>query len=129
MPTPTRPTPVGNYEVLQDFESVDASIRVIEMGDSSHTVGPHVHLHSTQTYLALEGTVSVTVDGVETVIRPYECVHVPVGARHATRPVGGRAVIANISVPPLRVDDQLAAAPASAPHDLVLPSDEMDVDD
>ncbi len=126
MPEVRRPEPVGNYDVLQDHEVRDASIRVIRMENTAEAVEPHLHHLSQQVYVALEGRAVIVVDGVEHTVEPYGSVTVPRGSVHTARPEGGTAVVMNISLPPLRADDQ---APLPGGSDLNLPSDLSDVDD
>lgn len=124
-----RPPMVGQYELVQDFDSPEASIRVFRVWAGGHEVQTHVHQHSTQFYVALEGSVAIERDGVETVIAPYEVVRVTRGTSHGARATGAEAVVLNISVPPLRADDQVAVEPDVYRADLRLPSQESDVED
>ncbi len=127
MPTARNIPQVGRYQVLEEHDSRGASVRVIRIHASTEAVEPHVHIFSTQTYVALEGRVAITCDGVETVIAPYEAVLVPPGVTHGARAMDAVAVVMNISVPPLGADDQIAALPE--PEDLRLPSEASDIDD
>lgn len=38
-----RPVPVGNYELLEDFESPAATVRVLRMARTGQAVERHVH--------------------------------------------------------------------------------------
>jgi len=128
--TSTRPTPVGLYHLLTDFECPAASVRVFRMRGEGDAVGSHVHRRSMQMYLAIEGTVVVEVDGVETVLKPYEVLAVWPGSVHRASPLDGEAVVANISIPPLGADDQVPATSAPEPADRQLPQgDDADVED
>jgi quercetin dioxygenase-like cupin family protein len=120
---------VGNYELVQDFDSPEASIRVFRVWAGGNSVQPHVHQHSTQYYVALEGRVTIERDGVETVLEPYEVLPVHRGVLHGAKATGAEAVVLNISVPPLRADDQVAANPDVFRADLRLPGHDRDVDD
>ena len=111
-----RPAPVGLYDLLQDFQCAAASVRVLRLGGTGDAVGGHIHHHSMQIYLALQGTVIIDIDGTETVLEPYACLEVPANQVHSATPVGGDAVVVNISIPPLGTDDQVPVAPAAS-HD------------
>ncbi|MCC6382744.1 MAG: cupin domain-containing protein [Dehalococcoidia bacterium] len=106
-----RPPRVGRYTVLTDFQASGASVRVFELGQATGAVEAHVHQRSAQIYVALEGQVVIVREGHETTITPYEALEVPAGQVHAARAAGGRAVVMNVSVPPLAADDQMPATP------------------
>jgi mannose-6-phosphate isomerase-like protein (cupin superfamily) len=128
--TSTRPTPVGLYHLLTDFECPAASVRVIRMSGEGDAVGSHVHRRSMQMYLAIEGSVVVEIDGVETVLRPFDVLPVWPGSVHRASPLGGEAVVANISIPPLGADDQVPVTQVPEPADRSLPRGEgADVED
>lgn len=127
--TSPRPTPVGLYHILQDFECPAASVRVFRMASTGDSVAGHVHRRSMQIYVALEGSVVVDVDGVETLLEPYGALPVWPGSVHSATPVGADAVLMNISIPPLAADDQVAAPITHEAPDMVLPHDGGDVDD
>lgn len=120
--TAARPTPVGLYHLLTDFECPAASVRVLRMSGEGDAVGSHVHRRSAQIYVALEGSVAVEVDGVEHILRPYETLAVWPGSVHRASPVDGEAVVMNISVPPLGADDQLPVAAPTGTEDPSLPA-------
>jgi mannose-6-phosphate isomerase-like protein (cupin superfamily) len=121
---------VGLYHLLTDFECPAASVRVIRMSGEGDAVGSHVHRRSMQMYLAIEGSVVVEIDGVETVLRPYDALPVWPGSVHRASPLGGEAVVANISIPPLGADDQVPVAQVPEPPDRSLPLGEgADVED
>jgi|GEM_PF-951143 len=124
-----RPVPVGTYELLTDFVAQNASIRIFRMHGAGERVEPHVHHKSAQIYLLLEGAARITVDGVDHVLHPYQAFSVPVGVPHAAVPIGEEAVLANISVPPLRFDDQLPPDTPAAPPDFELPGPGADLED
>jgi quercetin dioxygenase-like cupin family protein len=120
---------VGIYEVLTDFVTPQASIRVIRMAGAAERVEQHIHHKSTQIYLSLSGDVRIVVDGVEQVLPPYEAVAVHPGIPHGASPVGAEAILANISVPALSPDDQLPVEDQPEPPDLALPGPGSDVED
>lgn len=127
--TNPRPTPVGLYHILTDFEGPTASVRVFRMRSAGDAIGSHLHRRSMQIYVALEGSVVVDIDGVETVLKPFDVLQVWPGSLHTTSPVDGDAVVMNISIPPLAADDQLAGLPAAEPPDTRLPSAGTDIED
>jgi mannose-6-phosphate isomerase-like protein (cupin superfamily) len=104
--TTGRPPLVGDYELLADYQVPTASVRVIRMRAGAQAVGSHVHRRSMQIYIALAGEIAVEHDGVTAALMPYQSLSVWPGSRHSARPVGGDAVLMNISIPPLDADDQ-----------------------
>jgi mannose-6-phosphate isomerase-like protein (cupin superfamily) len=104
----SRPPKVGQYELLLDFECAPASVRVIELRANTELVEHHVHRKTAQIYVALRGQAVVDIDGQQVLIEPYRAVHVPAGAVHGVHAASREAVVMNISVPPLAVDDQVA---------------------
>lgn len=124
-----RPQPVGTYEILTDFVTPSASIRVFRIRGVAQRIEPHVHHHSAQVYLVLAGEARIMVDGVEHFLRPYQALSVPIGVAHSAVPVGEVAVLANISTPPLRVDDQLPPDAPATPPDFELPGPGADMED
>lgn len=124
-----RPKPVGHYEVMEDFVTPQASIRIIRMRGEGMEVETHVHHRTTQIYVALEGRVGVVRDGIEVVLEPYAAMTVPVGREHGARPIDGEAIVMNISVPPLAVDDLAPMAVVTKSADFKLPENEDQVDD
>jgi mannose-6-phosphate isomerase-like protein (cupin superfamily) len=124
-----RPVPVGVYELLSDFDSKRMSVRVFRLVRESEYVDRHRHRKSTQVYVAIDGRVAITRDGVESVLSPFEALEVPPGTIHGARALDQTAVVMNISSPPLDADDQvpLAAEPHTAGFDL--PVEGADVDD
>lgn len=124
-----RPSPVGTYELVQDFINAQASIRILAMDAVDEEVQAHIHTRTTQVYVVLEGRAAIEVDGVEQIYGQYDCVNVPVRSLHRARPVGGPAIIMNLSVPPLAADDQSYAHPQEEHPDLRLPGEGGDVDD
>jgi mannose-6-phosphate isomerase-like protein (cupin superfamily) len=117
------------YQLLQDFECAATSVRVFRMQGARDAVGSHVHRRSAQVYVALRGTVMVDVDGMETVLAPYQALAVWPGQGHSASAVGGEAVLMNISVPPLGADDQVAVRHATESPDLGLPREGGDIED
>jgi mannose-6-phosphate isomerase-like protein (cupin superfamily) len=124
-----RPAPVGHYDIVTDFVAPGASVRVFRMRGVGERIEPHVHHCSAQVYLVLEGEVRITLDGVEHFLAPYQALSVPIGISHSAVPLEGEAVLANISVPPLRFDDQLPPERPALPPDFRLPHPGVDLED
>ena len=124
-----RPPVIGRYALLEDFEAKEASIRIIQLASQDESVDVHLHRQSVQFYVALEGDVVVSCDGVARLLRQYEVFRVPRESVHGVRAAGDWAVIANISVPPLAADDQSAAPLPGERRDMHLPGDESDLED
>lgn len=116
-----RPRPVGKYHVLQDFVCPDASVRVLRLEGAAERVEPHLHHHSMQIYLAIEGGAVITVDGEERVLEPFGATAVWPGMAHSASALGGTATVVNISIPPLEGDDQFEVTPFAEPPDVRLP--------
>ena len=127
--TSPRPIPVGVYELLSDFDSKRMGVRVFRLKRGSEYVDRHRHRISTQVYVALEGTVAILRDGVETLLDPHQALEVLPGVVHAARSVGLSALVMNISVPPLRADDQTPLGSEPHPHDFELPLEGGDLED
>lgn len=102
-----RPVRVGNYDLLEDFETAEATVRVLQMARTGQAIDQHVHERSTQIYVALQGRIRVEVDGAVRELAPYQATTIPAGSAHGAGPIGETAVLMNISIPPLRADDQL----------------------
>lgn len=124
-----RPVPVGNYSLLEDFECPSASVRVIRMTAGEERVEPHVHRRSMQLYVVLSGQAVVESDNVERVLEPYRPFAVWPGSPHGVRPTTDEAVVMNISIPPLGVDDQGPLQGEHLPPDYGLPSEGSDLED
>jgi mannose-6-phosphate isomerase-like protein (cupin superfamily) len=102
-----RPAPVGRYGLLQDFENQDLSVRILRMDEGDEAIGRHVHQRCAQVYVVLQGYVAVERSGKTVELGPYEVASVGAGVPHSARPLGGPAVVMNISTPPLAADDQI----------------------
>jgi mannose-6-phosphate isomerase-like protein (cupin superfamily) len=124
-----RPALVGDYELLLDFESRGAGVRVLRLIDAAG-IEPHMHHRTRQIYVALEGMSVVEIDGIETEIAPYAALEVAPEQVHSARPAGATSLVMNISVPPLSTDDQVPlGAPPVYREDLNLPGATSDLDD
>ncbi len=127
--TGPRPIPVGVYELLADHDSRRVSVRVLRLSRGSEFVDRHMHRHSTQVYVALEGRAGILRDGVETLLSPYDALEVVPGVIHAARAIDGTAVVMNISTPPLAPDDQAPLGAELHTSAFDLPLQDGDVDD
>lgn len=127
--THPRPQPVGTYHILQDYECPTASVRVFRMIAPGDTIGGHAHRRSMQIYVAIEGAAVIDVDGVKTVLEPYQALSVWAGAVHSATPVGHEAVLMNISIPPLAADDQAAQPFTHEAPDMRIPHSSADIDE
>jgi mannose-6-phosphate isomerase-like protein (cupin superfamily) len=103
----TRPQRVGQYDLLQDFENGNLSIRVIRMVQASAAVTRHVHHRSDQVYVALQGEVTIMRGDERIDLAPFEVAAIPRGVAHGAWPRGVDAIVMNISTPALAADDQL----------------------
>lgn len=124
-----RPVPIGEYEVLQDFECPTASVRVLRLTGPAESIQAHVHRRSMQIYVAISGRSIVSIDGQDHLLEPYDTVPVWPGSAHSATPANGETVLLNISVPPLGADDQLPLQPPTEFPDMKLPTREEDVND
>lgn len=127
--TDQRPQLVGDYKLLQDFQNNSIGIRVLQMSSDDKQIEPHLHHHSAQVYIGLEGKAIVECDGVEHQVSAYDIVSIPRQSLHTARALDGPAVVMNISVPPLRADDQAPSLSTVEAPDMRMPSDESDIDD
>jgi mannose-6-phosphate isomerase-like protein (cupin superfamily) len=50
---------------------------------------PHVHARQTERHEVIEGSMRLTIDGREHVLRPGDATDVPPGVSHRQRPSGG----------------------------------------
>ena len=63
---------------------------------------PHYHKRSTELYYVLEGEGTVSLDGVETLVRKGSLVHIPPGVVHGAK---GRVRVLVIGIPDIAEDD------------------------
>lgn len=124
-----RPPMVGRYQLLLDYECPDATVRILRLKAGEQAVEQHLHHHTDQIYVTLEGEAVISNEGVDVPLPRYHATTVTRGSLHAARAVAGEAVVINISVPPLRADDQKAAHPDLARNDLSMPSMDSDLED
>jgi mannose-6-phosphate isomerase-like protein (cupin superfamily) len=124
-----RPPLVGEYDLVTDYESDEMTVRIFRMTTGTERIEPHVHQRSAQVYVPLVGQVTVSVDGVETIVNPYHVLRVAAGRAHSARPTAGTVIVMNISVPPLRADDQVPTMAVPETPDLALPAAGGDVED
>jgi mannose-6-phosphate isomerase-like protein (cupin superfamily) len=129
MTTLHRPVPVGNYEVLQDFERPNVGVRVLRLKRGTGAIEGHTHQRSMQMYVAIEGGVTVHIDGEQTLLQPYQAVPIWPGSAHSAEATMEDAVLLNISLPALSAEDQLPIGITPEPPDFALPHDTDDIDD
>ncbi len=67
----------------------DHVVRISTMTEPFHW---HRHLNSDETFLVLEGRLSIEFENGTVELEPGQILTVPRGVRHRTRPVGGRSV-------------------------------------
>ena len=124
-----RPVPIGDYEVLQDFDCPTASVRVLRLAGPAESIRAHAHRRSMQIYVALSGRAIVSIDGEDHFLEPYDTVPVWPGSAHSATSADGETTLLNISVPPLGADDQLPVQPPAEFPDMELPTRDEDVND
>ncbi len=107
--TGPRPPRVGNYDLLEDFETDDATVRVLRMAPAGQSIQQHLHEKTTQIYVALQGRVRVEVEGKTVDLEPYRATVIPAGKAHGAGAVGETAILINTSIPPLAAADQIPA--------------------
>jgi len=100
---------VGNYDLLEDFETDDVTVRVLRIASAGESIQQHLHERTTQIYVALQGRVRVEVEGKTVDLEPYGAIVIPAGKAHGAGSLGEAAILMNISVPPLAADDQILA--------------------
>ena len=107
MTSPRRPRQVGQYEVIQDFQTSGLSIRIIRMDLATAAIGRHVHHKCEQVYVVMEGEVTVLRGDERLELGLHDVAAIPHGVPHGAFPRQGNAVVMNISTPPLDPDDQV----------------------
>ena len=96
---------IGDYQVLADMRTPECSLRVLQLspGKSVHL---HGHRKTTQVYFVIEGDAIATVAEESKKLGPRESLRVPIGTPHAIS-TESTAIVLSISIPPLRLDDQV----------------------
>ncbi len=98
----------GDYTVIAHHEFPESSLRVLRM-EPGQEIPAHLHQHSAQSYLVLEGSAEVRTNDVFVRLNQGEAVRIAIGHIHAVQPVGGPATLVSVSVPPLSADDHIPA--------------------
>ncbi|MCC7363423.1 MAG: hypothetical protein IT303_03550 [Dehalococcoidia bacterium] len=124
-----RPPMVGRYQLLLDYECPDATVRIIRLKAGHQAVEQHLHHHTNQIYVTIEGEAIISNEGVDIPLPLHHATTVTRGSLHSARAKDGDAIVINISVPPLRPDDQKPAHPDLARNDLSMPSMDSDLED
>ena len=96
---------MGDYQVLADMRTPECSLRILRLSPG-RTVNFHVHHKTTQVYFVIEGDAMATVAGEDKKLGPMESLRVPVDTPHALS-TESTAIVLSISIPPLRLDDQI----------------------
>ena len=96
---------MGDYQVLADMRIPECSLRVIRLS-SGRMVNLHVHRKTTQVYFVMEGDAIAIIAGEKKKLDPLESLRVPSDTPHALS-TDSAAVVLSISIPPLRLDDQI----------------------
>ncbi len=96
---------MGDYQVLTDMRMPECSLRILRLSPGK-TVNPHVHHKTTQVYFVIEGDAMATIAGENKKLGPMESLRIPIGIPHALS-TESTTVVLIISIPPLRLDDQI----------------------
>ena len=96
---------MGDYHVLADMRMPECSLRILRLSRGK-TVNLHVHRKTTQVYFVIEGDAVATVAGEDKKLGPMESLRVPIDTPHAIS-TESTAIVLSISIPPLRLDDQI----------------------
>jgi len=96
---------MGDYQVLADMRMPECSLRILRLSRGK-TVNLHVHRKTTQVYFVIEGDAMATVAGEDKKLGPMESLRVPIDTPHALS-TESTAIVLSISIPPLRLDDQI----------------------
>ena len=96
---------MGDYQVLADMRMPECSLRLLRLSRGM-SVNLHVHHKTTQVYFVMEGDAVATVAGEKKKLGPMESLRVPIDTPHAIS-TESTAIVLSISIPPLRLDDQL----------------------
>jgi mannose-6-phosphate isomerase-like protein (cupin superfamily) len=96
---------MGDYQVLADMRMPECSLRILRLSRGK-TVNLHVHRKTTQVYFVMEGDAVATVAGEDKKLGPMESLRVPIDTPHAIS-TESTAIVLSISIPPLRLDDQI----------------------
>ncbi len=96
---------MGDYQVLADMRMPECSLRILRLSPGK-TVNPHVHHRTTQVYFVIEGDAMATIAGENKKLGPMESLRIPIGTPHALS-TESTTVVLTVSIPPLRLDDQI----------------------
>ena len=90
-------------DLLEDFDTESATIRVLRMAPTGQAIQQHLHEKTTQIYVALQGRVRVEVEGKTIDLEPYRATVIHAGKPHRASPVEETAILMNISISPKRI--------------------------
>ena len=96
---------MGDYQVLADMRTPECSLRILRLSPG-RKVNLHIHHKTTQVYFVIEGEAIAIVAGENKSLGSMESLRVPVDTPHALT-TESTAVVLCISIPPLRLDDQV----------------------
>ena len=96
---------MGDYQVLADMRMPECSLRILQLSPGK-MVNLHVHHRTTQVYFVIEGDAMATIAGENKKLGPMEILRVPIDTPHALS-TESTAIVLSISIPPLRLDDQI----------------------
>ena len=98
-------TDMGDYQILADMRMPECSLRILRLS-LGRAVNLHIHRKTTQVYFVIEGEAVATIAGENKKLGPKESLRIPVDTPHAIS-TESTAIILSISIPPLRLDDQI----------------------
>ena len=96
---------MGDYQVLADMRTPECSLRVLRLNQGKK-VNPHIHHKTTQVYFVIEGDAVATVASESKKLSSMESLRVAGDTPHALS-TETSALVLCISIPPLRLDDQI----------------------
>ena len=96
---------IGDYQVLADMRMPECSLRLLQLSPG-RAVNLHLHHKTTQIYFVIEGNATVTIASDTNKLGPMESLRIPVDIPHAIS-TESAAIVLSISIPPLRLDDQV----------------------
>ena len=96
---------MGDYEVLADARLPECSLRILRLSPG-RAVNLHVHHMTTQVYFVIQGDAVATVAGESKKLGPMQSLRVPIDTPHGIS-TESTATVLSISIPPLRLDDQI----------------------
>ena len=96
---------MGDYQVLADMRMPECSLRILRLSPG-RAVNLHIHRKTTQVYFVIEGYAVATIAGENKKLGSRESLRIPVDTPHGIS-TESTAIVLSISIPPLRLDDQI----------------------